>query len=925
MAKRGRAVRRPPVTRKRAPVRKRATSAIDHKKENANLRRELIEARQQQTATADVLKVISRSTFDLQTVLDTLTELAARLCNADMAAITRQGELGYYHATNYNLSVDWIELTKSARIVPGRESVVGRALLESRAVQIADVLADPEYAFGEFQKAAGYRTLLGVPLLRAGQPIGVLFLGRKTVEPFTDKQIELVSTFADQAVIAIENVRLFDEVQTRTRELAELLEQQTATSEVLEIISSTPGELEPVFKSMLENATRICDAKIGILWKHEDGAYTPLAVLGVTPAYREYLYSGPIRAGADTGLGRVASTKQTIHVVDVRSEPAYLNREPLRVATAELGGVRSQLNVPMLKDNELVGAIAIFRQEVRPFTDKQIDLVSNFAKQAVIAIENTRLLKELHARTEDLGESLQQQTATADVLKVISRSAFDLEFVLATLVASAAKLCEAERGLIFLRQDNYFRMATNYGFSPELEAFAKANPFPVDSASTTICAAMSGSAVQAVDVLTDETQGWLAREYQRLGDHRTNLGVPLRRNGETIGVFTLTRQVVRPFTEKQIELVSTFADQAVIAIENVRLFDEVQARTEDLRELLQQQTATADVLKVISRSTFDLQTVLDTLLESATRLCDAEHAWLFQRENELLHWVASYGHATDVHARIRDHFMSFQVPLNRGSVTGRTVLEARVVHVPDVLADPEYTLSEVQKIGRYRAALGVPLLRGGNVVGVIFVAKTVPQPFTSKQIELVATFADQALIAIENTRLLNEQRESLQQQTATADVLKVISRSAFDLPTVLQTLVELAARLCDADKATITRQKDGSFYRAESFGFSREFMDYVRDIPVAPDRGSATGRALLEGVVVHIPDVQTDPDYRFDEALKLGNYRTLLGVPMLREGVPIGVIALTRSEPRPFTDKQIELVDDIRRPGCDRDRERSIV
>jgi signal transduction histidine kinase len=361
--------------------------------------------------------------------------------------------------------------------------------------------------------------------------------------------------------------------------------------------------------------------------------------------------------------------------------------------------------------------------------------------------------------------------------------------------------------------------------------------------------------------------------------------------------------------------VSTFADQAVIAFENVRLFEEVTSRTEDLRESLQQQTATADVLKVISRSTFDLQTVLDTLVESATHLCEADHAWVFQRDGDFLRFKSSFGHGTATHERIRELFLRREVPIDRGSIVGRSASEGRVVHVADVLADPEYTWSEAQKIGGYRAALGAPLLRDGKVVGVIFVARTRPEPYSAKQIELVTTFADQAVIAIENVRLFEEVQartrdldESLQQQTATADVLKTISRSTFDLQTVLRTLVESAARLSDADKATITRQKGSEFYRAESFGFSDEFMDYVRTVPVKPDRGSATGRALLEGVVIHIPDVALDAEYTFSEAQRLGDFRSLLGVPMMREGVAVGVIVLTRAEPRPFTDKQIELV-----------------
>ncbi|MGC2081214.1 MAG: GAF domain-containing protein, partial [Xanthobacteraceae bacterium] len=396
--------------------------------ENTRLLSELRESLQQQTATADVLKVISRSTFDLRAVLDTLVEAAARLCEADMAQILRPRDAGYYVAASHGFSPEYIESHKNLTFAPGRGSVTGRVLLERKPVQIPDVLADPEYSNLEPQRLGGYRTHLGVPLLRDGSPIGVLLVSRRTVRPFDSKQIELVTTFADQAVIAIENTRLFEDVQARTRELSESLEQQTATSEVLKVISSSPGELEPVFQAMLENATHICDAKFGTMYFREVDAFRAVAMHGATPSYRASRLHALVRPGPNTGLGRTVQTRDAVQIEDATADRGYAEGDPMRVAAVELGGVRTLLTVPMLKEQEIIGAIAIYREVVLPFTEKQINLVRNFAAQAVIAIENTRLLNELR-------QSLEQQTAAADVLHVISSSPGDVKTVFEAMLA----------------------------------------------------------------------------------------------------------------------------------------------------------------------------------------------------------------------------------------------------------------------------------------------------------------------------------------------------------------------------------------------------------------------------------------------------------------------------------------------------------
>ena len=860
---------------------------------------EITESLEQQRATAEILRVISSSPTDTGPVFDAIVNSGVNLFDGSTVSLRLvKGDHAEIVASSFPKDV------AVGAFAPLRDDGYPsiRAMRQREVVHVPDMLDAEGWVSDDAKRRAaqiGFRAIMSAPMLRENVAIGAIQVFRPTPGPYTDKQVALLKTFADQAVIAIENVRLFNETK-------EALEQQTVISEILRVISSSPTDVQPVFDTIVKSGVHLFGG-MNVSLRLVKGDHTEL--VASTVSLQETGGASPIPLGDDRmPTGRAILRREVIQVPDVLTEEWVSPRLRRR---AEQRGFRAILVAPMLRENKVIGTLNVARATPGPFTEKQIALLKTFADQAVIAIENVRLFKELQARNTEITESLEQQTATAEILKVISSSPTDTQPVFNAIVKSGVRLFDGLDVSLRLVKGDQLELAASTIPSGSGSVLS----FPHDGQSAVSRSILRREVVQYADILDEDWVGDAARRSSERRGIRAVLSAPMLRGNSAIGAISVTRAVPGLFTEKQVALLKTFADQAVIAIENVRLFKELQARNAEITESLEQQTATAEILKVISSSPTDIQPVFDAILENATRLCDGHFGLLGLYDGETYQPVAQRGANADFAKWLSDRG-PFK-PASSGGVLARMIAERRPIHIADHRESPAYrdrrpiTVAFVE-IGGARTYLAVPMLKEGRVVGGITIYRPEVRPFTQKQIDLVSTFANQAVIAIENVRLFRELQarnaeitEALQQQTATSEILQVISGSPTDVKPILDMVAHRAAQLCDAQGARVY-VVEGDIFRYVA-GFGAMHTSFI-NLPLT--RSFVTGRAVLDRSVVHIEDLTAVldeyPDARGPQQ-EFGT-RSMLAVPLMRENEAFGAILLLRKEVRPFTENQIELL-----------------
>jgi len=851
--------------------------------ENVRLFDETREALERQTATAEVLRVISGSPTDIQPVLDAVAERAARLCAAPYAnVLLREGNQLRVMSV---FSTEAGPLPDRRNFVPlGRRYLNGRAVVDRSIVHVPDVvpLLDSEYPEArQNQRKFGFRATLVVPLMREGEAVGTIWVWRREPGLFADTQVELLKTFADQAVIAIENVRLFNETR-------EALERQTATAEILQVISSSPTDVQPVYDAIVASALRLIGGFSAVATRIAGDSLQLVAFTSVGGEGDEALrrtYPRPVNEGF---TGMAVATGAPVMVADTEIDSVV---SPTQRETARVRGYRSLITVPMLREGIAVGSIAVSRRGPGSFAQHQVELLKAFAAQAVIAIENVRLFNETR-------EALERQTATAEILKVIASSPSDVQPVFDTIANSANRLMGGHATSVERVIDGIAHLVAITSTPAGEEGVRRFFPRPLAELKVIPEAVRTGLPVVCTDIEVDPRFSPEFREVARARGFRSQLTVPMMREREGIGTINVTRRECGPFSQHEVALLMTFADQAVIAIENVRLFNET-------KEALERQTATAEILRVISSSPTDIQPVFDAVVAHAHRLCDASFSLVTRFDGELIHLAATCNLQPGPAAAMRDAFPAR--PSGRG-VDSRAILNRAIVHIPDVRDDPEYTPGGLAEATGVRSVVAVPMLRGDRSLGSIGVARSEPRPFTEQQIAILKTFADQAVIAIENVRLFNETKEALERQTATAEILEVISSSPTNVQPVLDAVAERAGRICDGRFVDIFMVDRGELRLRAWYGELAR-LELNEALPLS--RETVTGRAIIDREPVHVLDLMNAPVEEFPRGRELAarfGHRTTLAVPLMRENEALGGILMRRTEVRPFSEKQIALL-----------------
>ena len=866
--------------------------------ENARLFKETKEALEQQTATSEILRVIASSPGNVRPMLKAVAERALKLCEAADATIFLAEGDQLRAVARFGSATTPVQEGQAMPL--NRGWVTGRAVVDRMAIHVEDLGTEPEEEFPigrQLQRRLGHHTALSVPLMRENRAIGAIALWRMEARRFTDKQVALVNTFADQAAIAIENVRLFNETK-------EALERQTATSEILRVISQSPTNVQPVFDAIAAAALRLCEASSTAVLTFDGKLMWLAALANVSPeeaAAVRLRYPKP--AGRETAGSRAILTGSTIIVPDVLEDPEFESRAR---------SFRSVVSVPLIREGSPIGAITVGRPEPGRFPDAQIALLQTFADQAVIAIENVRLFTELTQKNRALtqahaqvSEALERQTATSEVLRVISSSPSDVQPVFETIVASAARLCSAESAAVYRFDGEIVDFVVGYHFSPEaLEAYHRRFPRPLRETDH-LQRVLDGSVLNISDIEKDpHTTSGSGAVHRARGVHSTVI-VPMLREDRVIGAIGVSHRDVGAFTNERVELLKTFADQAVIAIENVRLFNET-------KEALEQQTATSEILRVISQSPTDVQPVLDAVAERALKLCDAAQSVISLVEGTNIRFTAGFGSTRT--------YVGEVMPLSRGLVAGRAIIDRTTIHLDDLAAvsEDEYPIGlQMQRSIGHHTLLAVPLMREDRAIGVITVWRMEVRPFTEKQISLVKTFADQAAIAIENVRLFTELESRTAELTRSVGELKALGEvgqavsSTLDLETVLSTIVSRATQLAGMDGGSIweydeTREE---FYLHATDRLPDELVEVLRATPIRKGEG-ALGRLAITGEPVEIHDIAVEPGYptRLREIRIRSGHRSVVAVPLLREDHLLGALAVSRTTPGEFAPEVIALL-----------------